>query len=556
MISSEHEIASTEKMERGTIDRRNLIWIFRPGTFFFAILLTFLMIFFYPLLGFMIGLLPIVWWIILALWELICFCISIGFCIIGAVSILMLFGLLGTKKSGASNVSPRMISMGCFMVLLLFPGLFFLPLHRDSITHFWERYEYVVDQVSPYRKSLSERSQGNQILIWPIFCFSTYLVLLGGSSLCLLIMQREAAIKRKKGIRGSCPHPDCIHEGELLYLCPRCQTLLEDLRPSVYGLFRAQCGNCGQRLPVSDWTGRNQLIKVCPGCGQMIENSWFGALPELHFIIVGASQSGKSNFIRASIQKMEDFFACSDAWDFQYHKKICSRRREIALKKHKRLSLSSGKPGALNVSLMTPFHGSFLIYLYDSDDYDEGSENNLIKHIFHQYTRGIFLVVDLFAEESYRNWFEKNSPETLVQANPAKTSIDFVVDRLANRMERVTGSNPEDPIDIPVAVILTKGDIDQVGQRIGGYFEVNDFTFLSDSWLERIDIYSNRIRTSLFKGKLGPIVNKLELSFSSVAYFAVSDCINEGEIEEDFHFESAKGVLAPFLWIMRYNLER
>ncbi|MDO5581316.1 MAG: hypothetical protein Q4G69_09275 [Planctomycetia bacterium] len=555
-MSSDVELISTENLERGTIDHSRFIWIFRPGTFFFALLLTLLMVFFYSLLGFMVNLLPIGWGALLVLWELICFTVNVGGILVGIFAILIVFGLLGARTSGTSRVSGRTLAIGFGLILLLGPGIFFTPLHRDSLQNFVPRYRRVADNTSSYKGEIKKRSQGKGVLIWPILCFSGYLVLLGGSALCLSIMSREGAIKRRKGIRGSCPHPDCIYEGDPLYLCPYCQTLIEDLRPSIFGLFHARCGNCGKKIPASDLMGRNNLVKVCPGCGQMVENSLFGALPELHFIVVGASKSGKSNFLRASIQKMEEFFADYEGWDFQYKKTENQKHKGNPEKKKRMFSLASGKPGALNVSLITPYHGNFLIYLYDSDDYDEGSDNNLIKHIFHQYTSGIFLVIDLFAEESYRNWFEKNSPETLVQANPATTPIDFVVDRLANRMERVTGSNPEETIDIPVAVILTKGDIDRVGQRIGGYFDVNDFTFLTDTWLENVETYSNRIRESLFNGKLGPIVNKLELSFSSVAYFAVSGCIADEQKEEGTEFENARGALAPFLWIMRYNLER
>nr|VFK24622.1 MAG: hypothetical protein BECKMB1821G_GA0114241_100925 [Candidatus Kentron sp. MB]VFK27068.1 MAG: hypothetical protein BECKMB1821I_GA0114274_100227 [Candidatus Kentron sp. MB]VFK74917.1 MAG: hypothetical protein BECKMB1821H_GA0114242_101226 [Candidatus Kentron sp. MB] len=219
------------------------------------------------------------------------------------------------------------------------------------------------------------------------------------------VLSHEAQIKRTLlRIRYTCPAADCTYQGVPYFRCPECSTVLGDLKPTIFGVLHVRCGQCREHLlPTCDLMGRLQLEKQCPQCSVDLEHPAFGRLGEMHVVFAGASSSGKSNLMISAIRDLERAVApayglrvqfTNDAEEQEFRNR-CAQMDEGRVQEK---TTSSANPAAFNLSIENRRGKGALMYVYDTDGSDFETEDRLLGHAFHEYTKGIVLVIDPFAE--------------------------------------------------------------------------------------------------------------------------------------------------------------
>lgn len=363
-------------------------------------------------------------------------------------------------------------------------------------------------------------------------------------------------------IRYTCPK--CSTQGLPRFRCPSCAEIVDDLQPTVFGVFHARC-ECGQPLPTADWTGRLELTKVCPNpdCQHDLCYDDLGYRSEYRIAIVGATSSGKTNLMVTSIWQLEEQFAPHNRLRVSlgasedaeaYRERVRNLKNGVPVMKTVHLF-----PSALSVSL-TPNDGhSALLYVYDAAGESFADEHELAEHPIDKYD-GIMLVIDPLAEEGVQQGLVGELDRTELQAaNPAPAESLEILGRLIGVLERVFEIPPGGRIQIPLAVVVTKADVGELDQRYRMVADDMNRTFHNMSRAaDHAERYSRRVRSFLRDAGLENALKIVESRFRRVSYFAVSslrpktdDQDNSG-LSHGFGFQP-QGVLAPLIWLCYFT---
>lgn len=357
-----------------------------------------------------------------------------------------------------------------------------------------------------------------------------------------------------KKIYHTCPR--CSSQEPPFYICPDCHQNIKGLRPSIYGVFQAQCDHCGYYLPTTDNGGRGTLKKVCSECKSDMIHSQLGKQSEYRFGIAGARSSGKTTLMTSAIAALKEEFGHENGIDISFG---CSEEeREFKLKNQ---LLEKGRvldqtarsfPKALTISLTSENGINSLIYIYDAagEDFTE-DEDRLEKHPIHLYD-GILLVVDPFGESGVRaGLVGKLDSEEINSNRPAEVNAAEVAGRLINVLERVLKVGVGKKIPLPLAIVTTKIDaFDSLSSikrnPFGGWY------YSLTAAANDAEYYSLKIRDFLQKAELGNFIRLVESRFARVGYFGVSSLGRTDDAYSGSAFKSF-GVSAPFVWLCYYS---
>jgi hypothetical protein len=387
---------------------------------------------------------------------------------------------------------------------------------------------------------------------WSVLAFSLSLATLTLLSLATLSSER---LLRRAFLRSRFKCPKCGEETPV-FICPGCGERHADLAPSAYGLIKADCGRCGRRLPTLDLAGRLRLAKACgsPTCFHDLKGDAFGAAGEFHYAVVGAQSSGKSNYMIAGVQALLDDFAPSNGYHaelpdpIQEHEYLAYVNGFRQGKPVPKTSPTAQRSLAFTVALKRDDGLARLLYLYDAaGETFEGGDLSPTGHSmtgqdYHRFVDGILLMVDPFAEETFRQQQAGQARD-----HPARKDAAYLLGRVLPFLERSLKVGPDRPIPVPVAVVVTKSDACGLDQQLTGpdlRGRLGSMAAASEDAAQDAGL----VRQFLVDAGAGEAVRILESRFSHVSYFAVSALGRSATLGNRAPFQPRRA-LGPILWL-------
>lgn len=387
-------------------------------------------------------------------------------------------------------------------------------------------------------------------IVFAILVFTPYLLvlfLLTALSFVIFLPMRTAhtlwLLYRR--ITYRCPYDDCAYSGLPIHVCS-CGQRYNDLKPSFYGIFHHVCRHLDKteaKLPTMDFLGRNKLPRLCGACGRPLIFSSMGELAERPIAIVGGPSSGKTLFLRQATRRLRDYLGTMRGSTVRIDSKVQERELENDFKLLDRgmvLEKTSGdvmRAFGLAVRIRRRFR--YLLYLFDAPGehflaMEQFGRKQAIQHI-----AAIILLVDPFSLPALSEHGRRLSTEL----KPSETPFQRIVDVLINGVNMMLVRQPTDRCNIPLAVVISKGDA----------FPEEDFPFLSNLYSDNEhavdEAFHTRCKQALEKLGAERSIYALEQKFSNVRYFACTTLGRMPDRRNNSPFK-AEGVISPFLWLL------
>ncbi|WP_246615271.1 TRAFAC clade GTPase domain-containing protein [Clostridium thailandense] len=266
-----------------------------------------------------------------------------------------------------------------------------------------------------------------------------------------------AAIENLKLIRGKitgiCYH--CHAKFDIpYYICPECGSLHRQLKPGPYGIMRRVC-KCGKVIPTTNLTGRYSLKSICPVCSRGLE---VREASPICIPIIGGVSSGKTSFVYSALDCLINDVSKKNNWNISFlNGEDEERIREL-------LELASkGIPPRKTIKADTvpynifiksgKFRSDKLLYIYDiaGEYFDIRAE--VRRQSYYKYTNGLIFIIDpLCIKSSVKYITDKNEITQTV-------AIEDLVDRFILALREIKEVEPNEFIDIPIAIVLNKIDL-------------------------------------------------------------------------------------------------
>jgi len=283
---------------------------------------------------------------------------------------------------------------------------------------------------------------------------------------CALI---PAAVAADRYMRRKQYCTKCYDEFNLpTFVCPECNTLHEQLTPGRCGILFAKCSCNNKFLPVMVFTGRSRLGCVCPSCKEEMAD----ANARQFFVhLIGGSGSGKTAYMSAFANvylrqsgsvyirgRLEDSFVqleavapSSDLVDYNFLH-----------------SYGNANKPAKNTLVVFDINGEQVVSEYHKNP----------RHF------------------SFCNGF-------ILFADPQSSDFGDVANQFILDYSGIMGQSANERSSIPVAVVVTKADVDEVKHGISGGSDRE-----CKEYLESLG--------------LGSGVMSIDAKFSNVRYFPIS----------------------------------
>lgn len=352
--------------------------------------------------------------------------------------------------------------------------------------------------------------------------------------------------------------PNCHSEMPIpVYPCDRCGTLHDRLWPSVYGVRFHECKGllpdgtvCHNRLPTSDWWGRQRLDRLCPTCGYTLGQG-IGRETNVHIPIVGGPTAGKSSFLAAAVHELVHIYGPQHNLTAHLpspEAKAGLGRAVSALKSGQ--SLEKARDAGDSASAYTVEikrrgrRVSSLLYLYDAAGEYFTREERTLRQVYFRYVQGVIFIVDPFSIDQVRAEYSRQLAAAPRDLAPSAENLESIYERMLRVMETSQGLHPGKRFSQPVAVVVTKADAFDLEQHIGLpaaralmqrdprlRLEEDAINVLVEQYLVRKGAYN--------------FVSSLHGQFSAVKFFS---CSTRG-YDPDAHASTTR-TLQPLLWIM------
>jgi predicted nucleic acid-binding Zn-ribbon protein len=380
-------------------------------------------------------------------------------------------------------------------------------------------------------------------VITPVILFPPliiWVVIGGGYQVCIVLLKFlllipltvlvvvSRLIQLYRRIFHVCPYRGCSFRGYPIHLCPECGADNHYLWPNMYGLFKHECVNCGTLLPTLYHMGRKHLIKRCGICGMQLIGKHAGRIPVRQIGIIGGPASGKTNYLLMAVNQI----MAGQNW-INGNIDDPDQAREFANDWNR---LEQGIPAAKTVEALQAFmlyslvnRAKYQLYLYDSPGEDFTSISGMSVHQYFGMMEGFIMMVDptIFC---VGNAVEKNENLSRFYA---------VVQSALNRiLQEKQGENSK--INMRVAVVVSKADLDWVKQQIGDISQT----------IPASDI----CRQAILNWGCESLVNTFEIHFEHVQYFACSALGREQNVPGT-PFQ-CYGVLEPLQWLLTKDRNR
>ena len=388
--------------------------------------------------------------------------------------------------------------------------------------------------------------------------FAASLLLLPLGALATLAGMAYSRRRSRQGIKLRCVHGDCksamspFRDLEIQYVC-LCGNRYSYLIPSHRGFRHHHC-TCGAKL-ITSAAGRLQIsadgkitehsmAKYCPRGHRWGQGS--DPLPAHFIAIVGAALAGKTTYITMAVREMLRGAAQSPPAFFESEEDKVEHDRIVKLLDAGRspsYRTQRGVPSAAVLRLPVGNPTDERLYLYDASG-EDCTEMDLDFRFFDDLT-GIILMADPQTFPTLRGLI----PELEVPTTSG-AQLSNVVSSLQSYISRFLRYGPSGRSDIPLAVVISKADLEIVDERVGPRAIAAEARNRRLSTAEAHEIERRLCRKALCDWGMVKEINALESSFRRIDYFAASALGRMPEANDIRPFRSDR-VLPPLLWLLK-----
>ena len=344
----------------------------------------------------------------------------------------------------------------------------------------------------------------------------------------------------------------------------KCKKEKDDVRANVWGekmplgLVIPPPGRFAKKVPCPSCR-RASTTPICPECHLELPYS-FGVKKNYIFAIIGAKETGKSNYIAVLVRKIQDIgihlnFLLNEADDYSmaryendFRAPLFDRNRVVDATR------SAVAGGEVKRPLLFNFVGkkaSSILAFFDSAGEDFGSGDTMEN--VHRYicrSDGIILLVDpLQLREVRRQFDERQLPAMGVEPRQ-------VLMRTTRLIRKGRSLDMSKKIPIPLAVAFSKFDmlenhvpaglqVDSITHHDGG-FDVADFEGVNDELMGLLG------RSEHWGWGEGDLVNQVTSGYTKYGFFAVS-ALGCNPVNNRVPRFSPWRVEDPFLWLLAQN---
>lgn len=361
----------------------------------------------------------------------------------------------------------------------------------------------------------------------------------------MLLWMVDAIYRMIHGISYNCPH--CQHKIPLpTYVCPQCGAEHHRLIPSKYGIFHRVC-ECGHTLPTTFINGRQKLESKCPKCGEPLHK---GISRAYQIPVIGGANSGKTCFILAGIQKIEET-SSGYGLNFRYEVRQGDTLDDYDKNKEK---MAQGYVPEKTSDMRMRFYDFFLnevgekienqISICDIAGESFESAENTQNQEGYRFSDGMFIVIDPFSIPDFNEKAQEEMGEEYQKVNRSTHDVSDVFNITNIAIERIRHSSKK-ARELVAAVVFVKTDIPYVNDVVG---ENAIQRMMSNDKNLSYEEASNRVGEE-FLSDYGENSMLLELrnKFSKIGFFSVSAL---GRNEDERRPYVSLNVDKPMYWLL------
>lgn len=316
------------------------------------------------------------------------------------------------------------------------------------------------------------------------------------------------------------------------------------------------------KKPVCEECGKPLATKICPKCGGELPLN-IGTAKNYPISIIGAKESGKSNYVAVLINQLKNetgrsfncsLMACGDKtlnryrtefYDPLYRHRTCVRGSDAGDVEPLIYSLIFQRKGglfkkAVNDAVSLTFFDTAGENLTNLD-----SMQTFNRYLYH--SSGIILLLDPLQLPKVRD--ELEGKIRLPQEN---TDVTEILNRTIEIIREGTGNTDlRKKIDIPLAISFTK--IDAVESLLDPASCLkNDSVHINKGGFDKVDFQdTNEEMQSLVENWLGlELFQAVSTQFSNFAFFGLSALGSNPDMENKIPKFRPFRVADPFLWIL------
>ena len=357
----------------------------------------------------------------------------------------------------------------------------------------------------------------------------------------------------------TCPY--CLQEyrkGEVLYECPVCRT--KTRKSWLQSLFVRGAVKCSHIENDVKCSGVAAIIK-CPKCDNELPKTALET-PNLPFSIVGASSSGKTNYITVMLHELANFPGLRLSLSHQ-DRATLEHQNENYRKIYEEHIVPEATPAGERMpqiwcikNLQAQKHDStptytFTIFDGAGEDHEIALDQSSTVCRYISSSKAILITLDPLILSNVRKWVAKDVREH-AGGGAAKNAVD-VVNSLANYIKSARGIRADKKIQTPAAIILTKFDtlLQHPNFAPNALIKQSCMTVrdghVSDSEIQQID---EEIRRWLEDINERAFLDAIESNFTDFCYFGVSSYGKSPEIggRTPQNIKPHR-VLDPILWL-------
>lgn len=327
-----------------------------------------------------------------------------------------------------------------------------------------------------------------------------------------------------KSIHNRCPN--CKRKSVIpIFVCPTCGLEHKKLVPGPYGVMKRRC-TCRTMLSTTFIGGRSEYEAHCPFC----DTELFSSSSQQYGIqLVGGVGTGKTTFLAAFWHEYKEWI--SHRPEVSIEETPADAFADLAEWFNTGKSESTLETNASMYSIIHSFNNrtSVQMTIYDiaGEAFDFAGSDTQQQQF--RYCEGFLVVIDPTATPNY----------------VSETVANFI-----NSLDEVKGKHTAKATSIPVAVIITKSDLNK--KEIGIPHIKATYKPMPEAGFQlSIEQHQNNVcRNFLIDHGYMNAVNLIEAEFSNIRYFPVSSM---GHSAEDGQYEPW-GVLDPVFWLMNSDI--
>ena len=344
-----------------------------------------------------------------------------------------------------------------------------------------------------------------------------------------------------------CPH--CYETFNLPeFTCPSCGKVHKQLIPGKCGVLFVRCACNKTFLPCASFTGRSRLAPQCPACTREL-----AAANAKHFslVLIGGDNVGKTAFIAAfsnlyasAVRHKHTLTIEGKPEHYFYELNDMFSSGVTPLDTESRTYSIIHQYGKIQTDNLV-FYKTFAEYIM-SEKYSRSPK-------YFRFCDGIILMIDPLCAQPVKKELTQDENSVYASSYSPDDTNELVV-QFIYQYNTVCGSASGAMSNVPVAVLITKTDIESVKREVG-------WDAIQTLYNENPSAYNNSESTARdqicreYMAKIGltNVLNNIEATFTNVSFFPVSAIGHKAEKGKAF---APVGVIEPVAWIAKKRHSR